>query len=536
MQNTAPVPFDNQRGKNREALLQKGSRNSRKWDILVVGGGITGAGILREAARRGLSTVLLEQKDFAWGTSSRSSKMIHGGLRYLLSGDVKLVRAAVRERDQLLSQAPGLIDPLGFLFSHYKGRFPGPHLFGGLLWAYDLFSGSSNHHYYPAPEYLLLAPNIDQRRLKGGTSYLDAVVDDARLVLRTIREAYEEGAFALNYVRVQELLFQKNRVIGVCVKDEITGNETDLFARVVVNATGVWADQLHSSKYNGPHIRPLRGSHLVFPFWKLPVSQAVTLRHPADKRPVFVFPWEGATIVGTTDLDHGEPLNSEPRISFPEIEYLLDIVRYQFPSVELERSDILSTFAGVRPVIGGSKKRPSSEKRDHSIWEQDGMISVSGGKLTTFRLIAQDVLRVAAPLIPSVEERGTPDPPFNKRKGDELPPISLNHFLRRRLEGRYGSHVMHIMQTEMNEDLERIPGTNTLWAEVRWGAREEGIMHLDDLLLRRTRIGILLEKGGTGYLDRIRDICRQELGWDLKRWEAEAASYKKLWEECYSLP
>jgi len=536
MQNSALFSFGHQRQKTWETLLERAPSTTRGWDILVVGGGITGAGILREAARRGLSAALLEQKDFAWGASSKSSKMIHGGLRYLLSGDVKLVRASVRERDRLLSEAPGLVEPLGFLFSHYKGRFPGRHLFGGLLWMYNLFSGSRSNRYYPAPEYLFLAPNIDQRGLKGGTHYLDGVVDDARLVLRTIHEACTDGALAINYAKVLDFLFAKNRTVGVTVKDEITGKETDLFARVVVNATGVWADQLQSGRYTGPHIRPLRGSHLVLPFWKLPVSQAITLRHPTDKRPVFVFPWEGATIVGTTDLDHEESLSSEPRISTREIDYLVDIVHYQFPSVRLEKEDILSTYAGIRPVIGGNRKRPSREKRDHSIWEQDGIISVSGGKLTTFRLIALDVLRAAAPFLSSVDEKDAFAPVFRKREPAGTPPILLNHSLRRRLEGRYGKDTLQVMQCETEDHFERIPGTDTLWAEVRWAAGSEAVMHLEDLLLRRTRLGILLEKGGTGYLDRIRDICREEIGWDLKRWEDEVSSYKRLWEKCYSLP
>jgi glycerol-3-phosphate dehydrogenase len=515
-------------------LLEVGKRSSRGWDMLVVGGGITGAGVLREARRRGLSVALLEQKDFAWGTSSRSSKMIHGGLRYLLSGDLRLVRDSVRERDHLLSQAPGLIEPLGYLFAHYRGRFPGRHLFGGLLCLYDLFSGTRNHRYFPAPESLFLAPNIDQRDLRGGTHYVDAVVDDARLVLRVIQEASFEGAVALNYVRVEDLLRIGNRVAGVSVKDEITKETGDIFARVVVNATGVWANQLRSTKYAGPSIRPLRGSHLVLPFWKLPVSQAITLRHPSDKRPVFVFPWEGATIVGTTDLDHGETLDVEPRISSREIQYLMDIVRHQFPSIHLEKQDILSTYAGIRPVIGGGNKKPSKEKRHHSIWEQDGMISVSGGKLTTFRLMALDVLRAAAPFLSHVDVKDTGAPVFLRNGLGNRAPIRLLHSLRRRLEGRYGSCAEHVLECARYGDLERIPGTDTAWAEVRWAARSEAVMHLEDLVLRRTRLGILLERGGADFFEKVRDICREELEWSLKRWETELSSYQRLWETCYS--
>jgi glycerol-3-phosphate dehydrogenase len=528
--------FLERRQKTWETLLERNTGGPGKLDIMVVGGGITGAGVLREATRQGLSAALLEQKDFAWGTSGRSSKMIHGGLRYLLSGEMRLVHASVRERDALLSQAPGLVEPLGFLYSHYRGRFPGRRLFGGLLRVYELLSKSRNHSYYPIPEYLLLAPRIDQRGLTGGTRYIDGVVDDARLVFCTIQEACGGGALALNYVKIQDLLSVRNRVVGVSVKDDITGKEADLFARVVVNATGVWAGQLRTLKYIGPRIRPLRGSHLLLPFWKLPVSQAIILRHPADKRPVFVFPWEGATIVGTTDLDHEESLNLEPRISLQELHYLMEIVHYQFPSLSLEEEDILSTYAGLRPMIGSGANRPSQEKRDHRIWEQEGLISVSGGKLTTFRLIARDVLRAAAPQLSSSNQQDVSAVVPRRREPYALPSIRLDYALLRRLKGRYGRHTATVLQWKTEDDFERIPCTDTLWAELRWAARGEGVIHLEDLLLRRTRLGILLEKGGAAYFDRIRDICREELGWDEKRWEREAASYRKLWKGNYSLP
>jgi glycerol-3-phosphate dehydrogenase len=362
------------------------------------------------------------------------------------------------------------------------------------------------------------------------------VVDDARLVFCTIQEACGGGALALNYVKIQDLLSVRNRVVGVSVKDDITGKEADLFARVVVNATGVWAGQLRTLKYIGPRIRPLRGSHLLLPFWKLPVSQAIILRHPADKRPVFVFPWEGATIVGTTDLDHEESLNLEPRISLQELHYLMEIVHYQFPSLSLEEEDILSTYAGLRPMIGSGANRPSQEKRDHRIWEQEGLISVSGGKLTTFRLIARDVLRAAAPQLSSSNQQDVSAVVPRQREPYALPSIRLDYALLRRLKGRYGRHTATVLQWKTEDDFERIPCTDVLWAELRWAARGEGVIHLEDLLLRRTRLGILLEKGGAAYFDRIRDICREELGWDEKRWEREAASYRKLWKGNYSLP
>jgi glycerol-3-phosphate dehydrogenase len=517
-------------------LLEERAKDSRGWDLLVVGGGITGAGILREAARQGLSAALLEQRDFAWGTSSRSSKMIHGGLRYLLSGNFKLVRASVKERDRLLREAPGLIEPLGFLFSHYTGQFPGPHTFGGLLSLYDLFANQSHHRYYPVPDYLFLAPHIAREGLRGGTHYLDAVTDDARLVLRSLQEACLEGAIALNYVKVESLLTAKGRVVGVSVRDEIDGKGGEVFARVVVNATGVWAQQFRSKGHQGPRIRPLRGSHLVFPFWRLPVAQGITLRHPQDSRPVFVFPWEGVTIAGTTDLDHKGDLDREPCISRREVNYLLNLVDHQFPSIGIREEDILSTYSGIRPVVGGGRLNPAREKRNHAIWEQDGMISVSGGKLTTFRLIALDVLRHAAPAL--LQDKAGHNPASSPLKNDLEPADDAGPeaMARSRLASRYGSDGVKVMDCAESGELERIPGTNTLWAEIRWAARTEAVMHLEDLLLRRVRLGVLLAGGGSRHFDRIQSICRQEQGWDEKRWKKELAAYQELLRECYSLP
>ncbi len=502
----------------------------------MVGGGITGAGILREAARLGLSAALLEQRDFAWGTSSRSSKMIHGGLRYLLSGDFKLVRASVKERDRLLREVTGLVEPLGFLFSHYGGRFPGPHAFGGLLSLYDLFARRSRHHYYPSPDYLFLAPHIATKGLRGGTHYQDAVTDDARLVLRTLQEACLEGATPLNYVKVESLLTAKGRVVGIHARDEINGEQGEVFARIVVNATGVWARQLRANETPGPRIRPLRGSHLVFPFWRLPVAQAISLRHPEDSRPVFIFPWEGVTIAGTTDLDHEGDLEAEPCITRREVSYLLDLVNHQFPSLGIGEEDVLSTYSGIRPVIRGGRQNPSKEKRSHTIWEQDGMISVSGGKLTTYRLMALDVLDRAAPYLPQVKPGQLPA--FSQFQNDPVPtscPRSVS-MARLRLEGHYGNHAMKVMGRTGSGELERIPGTNTLWAEIRWAAKSEAVMRLEDLLLRRVRLGVLLAGGGSHHFDRIQRICREELGWNAQRWEGELAAYQKLLRECYSVP
>lgn len=517
-------------------LTEGDSQGLHEWDVLVIGGGITGAGILREAARRGLSVALIEQRDFAWGTSSRSSKMVHGGLRYLAAGQVKLTRDSIRERERLLREAPGLVDPLGFLFSDYRGRMPGRWSFNALLTVYDLLARRWSHRYYAAQDYTLLAPRIALTGLKGGIQYSDAITDDARLVFRVIREAQRDGALALNYVAADHLITKGERVCGVAVQDVLSGSTAEVRAKVVVNATGAWVDRLRKQIDGGQDIRPLRGSHLVFPFWRIPVAQAITLMHPADRRPVVLLPWEGATVVGSTDLDHDEDLNSEPCITSQEVDYLLEVVHYQFPALGVERGDILATYAGVRPVIGTGALDPSREKRDHSIWVERGLISVSGGKLTTFRLIALDVLRCVARFIPSLTVKDTCDPVFRKAKGQGLHLRQLDHALQRRLSGRYGLEAGEVVNCGKNGELTRVPATDTIWTELRWAARTEAVVHLEDLLLRRTQLGVLLREGGLAFFDRIRGICQEELGWDDDRWHQEAHAYKTLWRRCYSVP
>jgi len=517
-------------------VTQGYTQRSPEWDVLIIGGGITGAGILREAARQGLSSALIEQRDFAWGTSSRSSKMVHGGLRYLLTGHLKLTRQSIRERERLLRKASGLVEPMGFLYPFYRGQWPGRWSFTALITLYDLLARRSRHRYYAARDLLMLVPRIAAQGLTGGIRYEDAVTDDARLVLRNIREAQQDGALALNYVGADRLIVNGERVSGVVIRDVLTGQTAEVLARAVVNATGAWADRLRAQVEGEKHIRPLRGSHLVFPFWRLPMPQAVTMLHPSDRRPVILMPWEGATLLGTTDLDHKEDLDVEASITSPEVEYLLQAVDYQFPSLGINRNDILATYSGVRPVIGTGALNPSSEKRDHSIWSEHGLISVSGGKLTTFRLIALDVLSRVARFIPSVTMKDSGDRSLSTPEYQWPGPERIDLALKKRLAGRYGKEAKNVVRCAGDDELTRVPGTDTIWAELRWAARNEAVVHLDDLLLRRTPIGVLLQQGGLRFFDRISKICKEELNWDADRWDQEAQAYRILWKRCHSLP
>jgi glycerol-3-phosphate dehydrogenase len=506
------------------------------WDILIIGGGITGAGILREATRLGLHVLMVEQHDFAWGTSSRSSKLVHGGFRYLKEGKITLTRDSVHEREQLLHEGPGLIDPLGFLLTVYKGDFPGRWTYEMGLTVYDLLALRWDHAYYSPHDFQLLAPHISQDDLQGGFRFGDAQTDDARLTLRIINEAVADGATAINYVKAQKLIVEKNEVKGVVLTDVLLGEQSEAYAHVVINATGAWADVLRKQVGGSPHIRPLRGSHLIFPSWRLPVAQAVSFLHPFDKRPVFIFPWEKVTLVGTTDVDHETSLDDEPMISPNEVAYLMAAVEYQFPSLSITAEDIISTYAGVRPVIGCGKLNPSDESRDHVIWEENGLFTVTGGKLTTFRLIGLDVLKAIRHHFPEMPE---PDPnmPVLNQIDQQLPGCAgIRDDCRRRLLGRYGADALAVVNTAQVGEMEAIPGTDYLWVELRWAAKSEAVCHLDDLLIRRTRLGLILPRGAESILPKVKQICLDELHWNDSQWQQEMANYQSIWSRCYSFP
>lgn len=505
------------------------------WDLIVIGGGISGAGILREAARRGWRCLLLEQRDFGWGTSSRSSKMVHGGLRYIAKGQWRLTRDSVRERQRLLDEAPGLVEPMSFLMPHYRGGFPGPRVLGGLLSVYDALAGRRSHRFHDAQQLRYLAPGVKENRLLGGTSFVDALTDDARLVMRVLSEARADGAVVINGVRVEHLLRENGRVCGVQVEDCEAGSSLQLRCGVLAVATGAWAERLRPTE--APRqLRPLRGSHLLLPGWRLPVAQAFTFLHERDRRPVFVFPWEGATVVGTTDLDHREDLDQSASISTEELDYLLAACTQQFPGAEVTANDVLSTWSGVRPVVGSAGARhdkPSNETREHVLWQEPGCVTLAGGKLTTFRPQAIEVLKACAAMLerPFVDDAA---PVFAAVPALAIPELSSHQW--RRLAGRHGRELPRLAQLIKKIGHATVGPTDTLWAELAYAGEAEMILHLDDLLLRRTRLGLLLPRGGEEYFTAIRQLCQPRLGWSDAHWQQEEQRYRALWQRHHGLP
>ncbi len=500
------------------------ARLDEPWDILVIGGGVTGASILFETARRGLRALLLERADFASGASSRSSKLVHGGLRYLKEGKFALTRESVRERQALLREAPGLVDPINFLMPHYRGGKPSPRTLGLGLALYDLFAGHHQHRAVDAEEALRLVPTLDAAGLLGAHEYLDATTDDARLVLRLIQEARSAGAIALNYVEVRELIERDGIVIGARVVDGIDETGGEVRARVTINAGGSFADTLRIQLGERAKLRPLRGSHLILPDWRLPLAQAVAFSHPRDGRPVFAYPWLGITLVGTTDVDHDGAHRGEPAISTAEATYLLEALAHQFPASAIDRTDVIATFAGLRPVIDSGKADPSKESRDSAIWNERGMLTVTGGKLTTFRPMAMAALHAAAPRLDRFDLASRPV--FVRSALPHAPHLSLAD--RVRLAGRYGASAQLLLDETPPSEHCAIDNTSTLWAELRWSARHESIEHLDDLLLRRTRLGLLAPACDLRWAARLRAICAQELLWDDARFERESRAYRAL--------
>jgi glycerol-3-phosphate dehydrogenase len=472
-----------------------------RYELVIVGGGITGAGILVEAARAGIPALLVDQNDFASGASSGSSKLVHGGLRYLKTGQWQLTRDSVRERQRLLDEAPDLVEKQPFMLPVYRDRGPGKLTLRFGLWLYDRMAGQATSRWVDAREARELEPCIAEKGLIGAMIYDDAQTNDARLVMSLISEACNAGAIARNYTRVTGLTGADGRVSGVTVSDG--GARRDIEAGVVIDATGAAAGQLQGGDA-APKLRPLRGSHFLFAHDKLPVQHAVSWPHPRDRRPIFAYPWEGVTLCGTTDVDH-EAGEAPPRMSAQESAYLIEGIAQQFPEVQLGASDAISSFSAVRAVVGGKAVKPSDESREAAQWSAPGLVGVTGGKLTTFRLTARQALREAG----------------RQRKG--LAPTEVDATL-----FRAPSSTAMRTQTRSVEEIS-LAGTRYSLMKLRHACRHEQVVRLDDLMLRRSRLGLITPYGGRALLERIKPVACEELRWSEERWRQEEQRYNDIW-------
>ena len=522
---------------NRDTLWQDmKSSEAEQWDVIVIGGGITGAGVLREVVRKGYRSLLIEQSDYAWGSSSRSSKMVHGGLRYLAAGNFSLTRHALQERENLIAEAPRLVERLGYYFPLYKRRFPPRFAAGFLFWLYDRLAGIRDHHRVGNGKLRQIFHQLDTSKLNGAFYYTDAITDDARLTLRVLQESVRAGGYIRNYTRATRLLKNRGRVEGLVAQDLVTGEELSLRARVVINATGAWADRLGDAQMAGMKIRPQRGSHLVVSAEKFPAPEAIFLQHSEDGRRLFVYPWEGRTVIGTTDIYHPKDLDTAASLTVGELAYLLAAARQLFPARPPAKEDVISSWSGVRPIITSDKSGdPSRASREHRVWVEEGMVSCSGGKLTTFHHMALDVLSKAGKFLPPGSQpshhrifsrhslTGSDVLPADPDRGD-------------RLLGRYGEDALELIRSAPAEEHAAIPGTRTCLAQVRWALWNESVLHLDDLMLRRTRLGLLLHNGGEDILPDIRRIVSEVRGWSEEQWLWELERYHQVVIRYYAVP
>lgn len=465
-----------------------GSLASRSWDLVVVGGGITGAAVFREAARRGARVLLVERGDFASGTSSRSSKLVHGGLHYLGRGHLRLALESIRERNRLLRQRRNLVTPIPFaILPGERGTRPGPIALATIIAGYRLLAGSEPR-----------APNWSNGTGGRAHRYHEAQTDDARMVLQLLLEGVEAGGMAVNYAQVTETARDgSERVVGVRVQDRETGASGVVRARVVVNATGPRAGLLVGPRSAGLRVRGIRGSHLVLSRARLPISHAVGTIRPGTRDWVCFIPWNGVVLVGSTSVDLSGTAPLDPVATEDEVRVLLSDVQRIFPDRGVTLDDVQATFAGVRPVVDTETADPALASREEAIVEADGMITVTGGKLTTHQATAKRVLDRCIRWIPGMREVGIDVPP-----PEPEPPC--------------------------------VP--RTAQDRVRDMVASEGVRHLDDLLLRRLRWGITRPDGGLSDLPSLRRMLEPALGWDDRRWTVETRRYLEELERSYRLP
>jgi glycerol-3-phosphate dehydrogenase len=516
-------------------------------DLLVIGGGITGAGVARDAAMRGLRTVLVEQYDFGSGTSSRSSRLVHGGLRYLETGNFRLVLEANRERRVLLRIAPHLVWPLRFIFPVHKGdRIPIWQLAAG-MWLYDalaLFRNVRMHRMLGKRALLETEPMMRERGLVGGARFYDAQCDDARLTLATVRSALHHGAFAANYMAVRALERTAGRVVGAQLEDRLTGTRAAVRASVVVNAAGPWADRVRLLEDSGatPLLQPTKGIHVVVDRGRLDHRDAIVFTSPIDGRVLFILPWNDRSYIGTTDTDTAEPPD-QLSVSPDDVVYLLRSANARFPNARLGLEDVRASWAGLRPLLADrTRKTESSRSREHAIVQgAGGMITVVGGKLTTYRAMAAEVVDRAVRELrfrdgrPRAEGGRTDEEalpggeaadltPFRER-GLELglAPESVEHLLR-----GYGTEAAGIYNLGAGERrlLRRlVPSHPALEAEVVHAVRRELAQTVEDVMVRRTHIYYETDDRGIHAARRVAELMARERGWDEARVEAEAARY-----------
>ena len=519
------------------------------WDVLIIGGGIVGSGALLDATSRGLKAALIEQDDLAVGTSSRSSRLIHGGLRYLEDLRLQLVREALAERSRLLAIAPHLVKLQRFLFPVYGWPLVHRAFMGAGLTLYDLLGAARDGgraHHLGAGAVAELIPDIKRDGLRGGVTYSDGVEDDARYSISVALTAIERGATAVTRARVTGLLTDDGgQITGVKVRDLIGGGELEARATRVIDATGVWLGDPHA-RLGGSTMKlvPSRGSHLVFERDRLPLKTGMTLRVPG--RVVFVIPHPGVWLVGTTDVpDDGAP--DRPAPTRDEIDEILDNVNNVL-DLDLTRDDAVGAFTGLRPLVGAPGGDTARVSREHTIHREDsGLVRVSGGKYTTYRLMARDavdyVLDGEEPMPQSATANlpivgALPREQLDSLAAELARDTGLDRDRTDQLVERHGSRARAVVELGREQDLLRplADDRTELEAEVAWAVEQELALGLDDVLSRRMRLSMSRRDRGASIAPRVAQIMGPRLGWDDQRQALEVEHYLETARREYDVP
>ena len=504
--------------KRQDMIAALDARGSQPWDMCIIGGGATGIGVAVDAASRGFSTLLVEQYDFAKGTSSRATKLVHGGVRYLQQGNVKLVTEALHERGILRRNAPHLVKDQSFIVPNYKW-WEGPY-YGIGLKIYDWMAGSlglGKSRVLSREETLELAPTLDGEGLRGGVLYHDGQFDDARLAIELAKTAAEQGAVVVNYCRVDGLLKENGRISGVRVTDTLSGRDYTVYAKTVINATGVFVDSVlrMDDLASEGIIAPSQGIHLMLDKDFLPGEAAILVPHTDDGRVLFAVPWHDKIIIGTTDTPVSR-VDIEPRAMPEEIAFILEqIGRYlqRVPRVE----DIRSVYAGLRPLVKSSGRKTAELSRDHLVLvAESGLITITGGKWTTYRRMAEDTVNTA------IQRGGLPERECVTSTlaihgaaagaGSESDPL---HF-----HGTDAVAIRELVRFEPRWGEKLHPRLPYILAEIVWAVREELCMTVEDALSRRTRSLLLDARAAMECAGAVAELLAAELGRD-RSWQEE---------------
>jgi glycerol-3-phosphate dehydrogenase len=528
-------------------------------DVLVIGGGVTGAGIARDAAQRGLKVALVEQHDLAFGTSSRSSKLVHGGLRYLEQGELGLVFEAVSERRILLDIAPHLVHPLAFLFPVFRSsRQPLWKIASG-MWLYDglsLFRSPKIHTTLSPADVERQEPALRQQDLKGAPLFYDCSTDDARITLENAVDAARTGAIVVTRAKAVGFLRDGGRLSGAVIEDTRTGERKEIRAHAIVNATGPWTDAtlaLDEAAGTGPLLRPTKGVHVVIDAARLPVKHAVVCFHPDDGRVLFAIPWGEHAYLGTTDTDHeGDP--AAVAATRDDVDYLLQAANAYFPDAHLVPADVISTWAGLRPLMAPPSKEGVSESsvsREHQIVVgHDGLVTIAGGKLTTYRRMAAEVvdtvvklLRLADRLPGRLEAAHTDTEPLPGAVGwpedddvtslvarvQEIGGEPVDEAIAAHLVRVYGTRAIDVARLVRREPAlgaRLVPDRPEILAQVDWSVKEELAAEVDDVLVRRTQLFYRDRDQGLGCAEVVGRRMATLLGWDDARTARSVEAYR----------